>query len=336
MRPAASGRALAVPRLSSSNVLVFGLVGLLAIVGSLLVYTALSGGLGNILNPGTPTPTATVTPPPTFTLTPTATETPVPTATPLPPIPYTVVPNDTCLKIAADFQVSVQSIQDANPGLNCNLLSVGQVLQIPQPTYTPTPLPTATLQAGVVQAPTPTFYTVRAGETLALIARVFQVTVQDLMEANGITDPDSIREGQVLRIPVEKAVTPGPTATPSPPPPYPAPNQLVPSDGQVFTANDATVTLQWTSVGELRAGEFYYVIIEDVTCQCARVRQEITTETKFIIPADFRPTDAAPHIFRWSVGTVRQRPGPEGGQPIYDPAGATSPNRDFVWPGATP
>jgi LysM repeat protein len=335
-RPA-SGRTLAVPRAPTSNILLFVVVALLAIVGIGMVYAALSGGFTRIFNPGTPTPTASITSLPTATFTPTATETPVPTATLLPPTPYAVVANDTCLKIAADFQVSVQSIVDANPGLNCNLLSVGQVLQIPQPTHTPTPLPTATLQGGGAQGPTPTFYTVRAGETCTLIANVYRITVEDLMEANGLTDCQTqLREGMVLSIPVEKAVTPGPTSTPSLPPPYPAPNLLVPGDGQVFTASDATVTLQWASVAELRPGEFYYVTVEDVTCQCARIRREPTTETKYIVPAEFRPADSKPHIYRWSVTTVRQRESPGGGQPVYDPAGAASPNRDFIWAGAAP
>jgi LysM repeat protein len=332
-----TGRTLALPRLASSNVLLFVLVSLLALVGIGLVYMALSGSLANILNPGTPTPTATITPLPTATLIPTATETPVPTPTPLPPTPYTVVANDTCLKIAADFRVSVQSIQDANPGLNCNLLSVGQVLQIPQPTPTPTPLPTATNQAGVVQGPTPTFYTVRAAETCLLIANVYRITVEDLMEANGITDCQTqLREGMVLRIPVEMAVTPGPTPTPSPPPPYPAPNQLLPNDGQWFRVEDTTVTLQWTTVGELRPGEFYYVVVEDVTCQCAHVLEQTPTETKFIIPADFRPTDGSVHTYRWRVATVRQRNFAESGPPVYDSAGATSPDRIFSWMGSGP
>ncbi len=334
-RSRGSGRPFTAPRIALPNLLVFVLVGLLALVGIVLVYTALnSPTIGDIFKSSTRTPTATITPPPTATFTPTATETPIPTPTPLPPTPYTVIANDTCLKIAADFHVAVQSIVDANPGLNCNLLTVGAVLQIPQPTPTPTALPTATNQAGVVAKPTPTTYTVRAGETCTLIANVYHLTVSDLMSANGITDCTALREGQVLIIPVEKAIPTGPTPTPSPPPPYPPPSQLVPTDGQAFAAADATVTLQWASVGELRPGEFYYVTVEDVTCNCAHVQSWPTTETKLIIPADFRPTDAEPHIFRWNVGTVRQRGGADGGQPAYDPAGATSSNRDFIWPGA--
>jgi LysM repeat protein len=333
----ASGRALAVPRFGSPNVLLFALLGVLALVGISLVYMAASGGIGNILNRGTPTPTPTITPLPSATLTPTLTETPIPTPTPLPPTPYTVVANDTCLKIAADFHVSVQSIQDANPGLNCNLLSVGQVLQVPQPTPTPTALPTATNQAGVVQGPTPTFYTVRPGETCVLIANVYHITVEDLMAANNIADCQTqLRQGMVLSIPVEKAIAPGPTPTASPPPPYPAPNLLLPNDGQWFKPEEATVTLQWTTVGELRAGEYYQIMIEDVTCQCARVEQQVTTETKFIIPADFRPTDGRVHTYRWHVTTVRQRNPGEASSPVYDSAGATSPDRIFSWSSGAP
>ncbi len=335
-RAAAAGRGFAAPRIALPNLLPIIFVGLLALAGGGLVYAALTGGISNFLNPTTPTPTATITSLPTPTFTPTATETPVPTPTPLPPVPYIVVANDTCLKIAADFRVSLQSIVDANPGLNCNLLTVGMVLQVPQPTPTPTALPTATNQAGVVAKPTPTTYTVRAGETLQLIASVYHVTVQDLMEANSITDANSIREGQVLIIPLDKVIPTGPTPTPTLPPPYPPPSQLVPNDGQAFTGADAIVTLQWVSVGELRPGEFYYVTVEDVTCQCARVQSWTATETKFILPAEFRPTDAAPHLFRWNVGTVRQRSGAEGGQPVYDPAGAPSSDRGFIWSSAGP
>jgi len=147
----------------------------------------------------------------------------------------------------------------------------------------------------------------------------------------GVINGD-IRAGQVLIIPLELAVTPGPTPTPTQPPPYPAPNQLLPNDGAGFTLLDQTVALQWASVGELRVGELYQVILEDVTCNCAAVYTWTTTETKWIVPVDVRPKDAAVHTFRWRVTTVRQR-NPDGGQPAFDPAGASSPDRVFSWLG---
>jgi LysM repeat protein len=332
-RLAAHGRSLAAP-MSRSGLLLIALVGVLAVAGIGLVMAGASIDLPAVFERNTPTPSATATLPPTFTHTATATETPVPTPTPLPPVEYRVVAGDTCISIAFNFKVSVQSIIELNRlDPNC-ILSIGAVLQVPQPTYTPTPLPTATLPANF-NTPLPrATYTIHAGDTCLGIANVYRISVADLMEVNGITDCTAIREGQVLIIPLERAVTPGPTPTATLPPPYPAPNLLLPANGQAFTAGDTTVTLQWTSVGELRAGEAYFVTVEDVTCNCARFYRQPTTETRLIIPASFRPTDATPHLFRWNVGTVRQRNVGEGGQPVFDPAGATSPDWGFIWVGA--
>jgi LysM repeat protein len=281
----------------------------------------------------TPTATITNTAPPTITALPTATETVAPTDTPLPPVEYIVQTGDTCVSIAVEYNVSWQSIVALN-GLdpNCNL-SVGRALQIPQPTGTPTPLPTATLGGVVVTQVPRTTYTVHAGDTLLGIANFYGVTVGDLMEVNGIVDATSIREGQVLIIPLERVVTPGPTPTATPPPPWPAPNQLLPADGQSFAAGE-TITLQWTSVGALRPDEFYYVVLEDVTCNCARFYRQPTTDTKLIVPANFQHTDSSLHIYRWTVTTVRQRAG-SSTQADFQPAGATSPIRDFIWIGGS-
>lgn len=46
-----------------------------------------------------------------------------------------------------------------------------------------------------------TSYTVKAGDTLAKIARQFGVTVDSIVRANGLPDPNQIRTGVVLGIP---------------------------------------------------------------------------------------------------------------------------------------
>ncbi len=321
------GRAVSFSLSRTTLVLVL-LVVVLALVGGGLILAA-TNNLGPF-DRSTPTPTATATPPPTFTPLPTATETPAPTPTPLPPVPYTVVAGDTCIKVALKFNVSYQSIIELNQlDPNC-ILSVGTVLQVPQPTPTPTPLPTTTLAALIAPTAQRTTYTVHSGDTLQGIANFYQIPIDGLMKANGLLDANSIREGQVLIIPLELAVTPGPTPTPTQPPPYPAPNQLLPQDGAGFTPADTTVTLQWTSVGELRANEAYQVVLEDVTCNCAAIYKWTTTETRWSVPVEVRPTETVVHTFRWHVTTVRQR-NADGGQPIYDPAGASSPARVFSW-----
>lgn len=69
----------------------------------------------------------------------------------------------------------------------------------PEPTSPPTPAPTPT--------PTPTagpgqeLYTVVQGDNLTRIANRFGVTVEALQEANNITDPSSLKVGDVLVIP---------------------------------------------------------------------------------------------------------------------------------------
>lgn len=44
-------------------------------------------------------------------------------------------------------------------------------------------------------------YTVRSGDTLSAIARKLDTTVEALVEANDITDPDVIDVGQELKVP---------------------------------------------------------------------------------------------------------------------------------------
>ncbi len=66
-----------------------------------------------------------------------------------PVITYTVQGGDTLSGIAFNFDTSQSAIEIANPGLDLDLLSVGQVLLIPLRPPTATPTPTIT--------PTPTF-----------------------------------------------------------------------------------------------------------------------------------------------------------------------------------
>lgn len=61
-------------------------------------------------------------------------------------------------------------------------------------------------------------YEVEFGDTLGLIAERFDVTVEEIMRVNQISDPDSLAVGMVLYIPLKEGDLPspttGPTATP--------------------------------------------------------------------------------------------------------------------------
>jgi LysM repeat protein len=56
-------------------------------------------------------------------------------------------------------------------------------------------------------------HTVKAGETLSSIARKYNVTVEAIVEANELANPDSLNVGQALIIPVQ-GPPPTPTASP--------------------------------------------------------------------------------------------------------------------------
>jgi LysM repeat protein len=62
----------------------------------------------------------------------------------------------------------------------------------------------------------PTVYVVQPGDTLSSVARQFDVSLPDLMAANGLTDPDYVQEGQQLIIPIGGLANATPTFTPVP------------------------------------------------------------------------------------------------------------------------
>ena len=70
-------------------------------------------------------------------------------------------------------------------------------------TPTPNPTPTATPVARPTPTPTPLVYAVQAGDTLSGIAARFGLTVEELVQANRLVDPDSLQIGQQLTIPSE-------------------------------------------------------------------------------------------------------------------------------------
>ncbi|MDE0670487.1 MAG: LysM peptidoglycan-binding domain-containing protein [Caldilineaceae bacterium SB0662_bin_9] len=131
------------------------------------------------------------------------------------PVSHAVQRGETLWAIANRYDVSLTGIAQANNLSNNHLIRVGQSLCIPGTTSqpSPTPGPSATLRTGPQPQPNTASYTVLGGDTLFLIARAHGVSVQDLIEANGITDPRRLYPGQVLRIPGSSMVETGNTGT---------------------------------------------------------------------------------------------------------------------------
>jgi LysM repeat protein len=326
------------PEITLSLPAALGALTIILLIGAAAVYFSLRAGITGqtITNPtaeGTATETATITPTATATLPP-STATALPT---LPPFEYTVREGDTCGIIAANLEVSVQSIIVQNQLSSQCFVSVGQKLLIPYPTSTPAPPPTdipneATQTA---QACEKISYTVQANDTLSSISFNYNVPQDAIKFYNGLST-DAVFLGQAIIIPLcERFATPGPTPTATLPPPYQAPSLLLPNDGAAFTLANDVVTLQWASIGNLRENEAYQVTIEDVTSGQGRRITENVTDTKFIVPTSFRPNDNLAHVMRWWVTTVRQNGVDEQGQPLYESAGSVSEKRVFTWVGVT-
>ena len=327
-----SVRGSRMPEVTLSLPIAIGLLALFLTIGAVLVYVALQETDQIVIPTETPTVTLTITPSITPTpVTPTSTATQVPTPT---PFTYTVAEGDTCLAIAARFEVSVQSIVLLNSiPAACDTLFPSQQLLIPYPTPTATPFPTATLAGAdaTIAACEKVYYEVQENDTLSSIATNYNVPMDAIREYNGMPN-NTVFAGITLIIPLcERAATPGPSPTPTPPPPYAAPSPLLPADGAIFTIDSDVVTLQWAAVGTPNANEAYQVTVEDITEGQGRKLVDQVTDTKFLVPDSFRSTDSTPHIYRWTVMTVRQTGTDESGNIIWDTAGAVSNSRVFVW-----
>lgn len=95
---------------------------------------------------------------------------------------YVVQPGDSLWLIAQRYGTTVDAIKSLN-GLTGNMIDVGQVLKIPSQGVKP-----------YIE------YTVQPGDTLWLLSRRFNTTVDAIKSLNGLTD-NMLNIGQVLRIP---------------------------------------------------------------------------------------------------------------------------------------
>lgn len=98
---------------------------------------------------------------------------------------YTVRAGDSLWLIAQRFGTTVDAIKSLN-GLTGNLINIGQVLKIPSSQSLP-----------YIE------YTVRSGDTLWLLSRRYDTTVDAIKKLNGLTG-DALQVGQVLRIPTSR------------------------------------------------------------------------------------------------------------------------------------
>ena len=97
---------------------------------------------------------------------------------------YTVQSGDTLSGIAARYGTTWQHLADINGLADPNLIYPGQVLTVD----------------GGAPAPAARTYTVQSGDTLSGIASAYGTSWQRLADINGLSNPDVIYPGQVLRV----------------------------------------------------------------------------------------------------------------------------------------
>lgn len=142
-----------------------------------------------------------------------------PTPAPAAGSEYTVVKGDTLAGIAKTHGVTLSALEAANPSVIPTKLRIGQKLVIPAASPAAGTTSTAPMMDGAG-----TIYTVKAGDTLSKIAKMYGTTYKEIQAANGLTTT-RIRVGQKLKIPAKGepalvAPAPAPALPPvSTPPP---------------------------------------------------------------------------------------------------------------------
>lgn len=96
---------------------------------------------------------------------------------------YRVRAGNTLSGIAASYRTTVSRLAALNHISNPNRIYAGEQLRIPGDS-----------DFGMVT------YTVQAGDTLSQIADIYDVSVSSLAEENGISNPNRIYPGEVLRM----------------------------------------------------------------------------------------------------------------------------------------
>lgn len=123
----------------------------------------------------------------------------LPTPTPAPFL-YTVKEGDTLFSIALQFDVSSNEIVAANTLVDPNNVFVGQELLIPG--YQPGGSSSASAGSGTPANPdAPAVHVVQAGEVLSVIAEKYGITLEELVAANRIANPNLVSPGTELVIP---------------------------------------------------------------------------------------------------------------------------------------
>jgi LysM repeat protein len=113
-------------------------------------------------------------------------------------VTHIVAPKETLFGLATKYNVKVEAIQNANAAALVNGLQIGQELIIPQESGQKTEISAAK-----------TKHTVQAKESLFSIARLYNVSVEDLDKANTEIIKNGLQVGQEINVPNKKKTLDG-------------------------------------------------------------------------------------------------------------------------------
>ncbi len=140
-----------------------------------------------------------------------------------------LLPGQTLGQLASQFHISVQQLAALNGISDPNFVEAGWKIQLvgtpPAPSPAPAPVHSASLSGTV---------TVQPGQTLSVVAAEYGTTVSALQSANGLTDPNFVEAGQVLKLSV------GPPSTQGSSNPAPAPAQDSDDSGTSSTPSQSS------------------------------------------------------------------------------------------------
>ncbi len=129
---------------------------------------------------------------------------------------YIVKSGDNLFRIAVNNNTTLEALRAANPDIVGDIIQPGQTLKIPDcvpesaaPSITTDNVPGITSVPDTITVPDVEttvvsggrVHTVQSGETLMAIARQYGVTVDDIVQANNLPNPDTLSVGQELIIP---------------------------------------------------------------------------------------------------------------------------------------
>lgn len=125
----------------------------------------------------------------------------IPSPVPLTECQYVIQAGETLFGIAIRNNVTLAALLLENNLVETSIIQPGQILDMPNCADDESSLAPSAEETEVVTEEIVTTHTVASGETVLSVAQLYNITVNDLIQANTIPDPNNLTVGQQLVIP---------------------------------------------------------------------------------------------------------------------------------------